>query len=47
MSYSMNDQGWITAMKDLPRYYRVIVPHAIVLPQNRVSSQKYRVVAVV
>jgi hypothetical protein len=34
-------------MKVLPRYYRVVVPHALVLPQYRVSSQKYRADAVV
>ena len=41
-------QGWITAMKDLPRYYRAVLPlpHALVLPQYRVSYQKYRTVVI-
>ena len=50
----IEQQGWITAMNDLPRYYRstacartTAVPHALVLPQYRVSSQKYRTGAVV
>jgi hypothetical protein len=34
-------------MKVLPRYYRAVVPHALVLPQYRFSSQKYHAVAVV
>ena len=46
-SLSYQDSGLDHRDEVLSRYYRAVVPYALVLPQYRVSSQKYRAVAVV